>query len=394
MRILFIHEVNYLNKVVYEMHEFPELLALRGHDVTFLHYPESPLVPSRALRAKTERIRGRVHENAELTLITPPTFGGRPIERYVAPLTNTPSVYRAIAQGHFDVVVLYAVPTTGWQAITVARRHGIPVVFRALDVSHRIRRTPVSALIRLAERYVYRNATVLSANNPALAEYCITASGRTGPTKVNVPPVDLSHFEREPLESYRARLGLDESHRVILYMGTFFPFAGLLTLLTTLRPSLEAHRNLRLVFVGGGAVDSELRNLSEEFGLSNQVLFTGVVSYDDLPGYLHAADVAVNPFEREMLTNVALPHKVLQYMAACTPVVSTSLDGIRELLGPDSGVTWVDGPSDVAEAATRLALASPEVRTEIAERQHATVMAKFSQAQAVDSFEATLNSVL
>jgi glycosyltransferase involved in cell wall biosynthesis len=394
MRILFIHEVNYLNKVVYEMHEFPELLALRGHDVTFLHYPESPLVPSRALRARTERIKGRVHQDAELTLITPPTFGGRPVERYVAPLTNTPSVHRAIANGHFDVVVLYAVPTTGWQAITVAHRHGVPVVFRALDVSHRIRRTPVAALIRLAERYVYRNATVLSANNPALAEYCVAASGRTGPTIVNVPPVDLSHFEAEPAESYRARLGLADNHRVILYMGTFFPFAGLSTLLMSLEPSLKSHPELRLVLVGGGAVDAELRSLSERLGLADQVLFTGVVSYDDLPGYLHAADVAVNPFEREMLTNVALPHKILQYMAARTPVVSTALEGIRGLLGPDSGVTWADQPADVAEAATRLAFASAQIRAEIAERQYATVMSKFSQEQAVDSFEATLKSVL
>ena len=33
MKILFIHEVNYRAKVVFEMHEFPELLSLAGHEV-------------------------------------------------------------------------------------------------------------------------------------------------------------------------------------------------------------------------------------------------------------------------------------------------------------------------------------------------------------------------
>ncbi len=40
MNILVLHEVDYLKKVVYEVHDIPELLASRGHDVTFIDYEE------------------------------------------------------------------------------------------------------------------------------------------------------------------------------------------------------------------------------------------------------------------------------------------------------------------------------------------------------------------
>ena len=40
MKLLFIHEVSWRKKVVYEIHDFPELLAMRGHDVTFFEYDE------------------------------------------------------------------------------------------------------------------------------------------------------------------------------------------------------------------------------------------------------------------------------------------------------------------------------------------------------------------
>jgi hypothetical protein len=40
MKILFVHEVSWFSKVVYEIHDFPELLSLSGNDVSFLEFEE------------------------------------------------------------------------------------------------------------------------------------------------------------------------------------------------------------------------------------------------------------------------------------------------------------------------------------------------------------------
>lgn len=393
MRILFIHEVNYTTKVIFEMHEFPELLALRGHDVSFFHYPEAPQKPMRRLRTVRERIPGRVHPDATITLITPPTLGGGPAERYAAPLLNLPSLRREIVHGGYDLVVLYAVPTTGWQAVSIARRAGVPVVFRALDVSHQIRSSAVAPLIKAAERHIYRRADLLSANNPAMLEYCVELSGRTGPSAVHLPPINLDHFAQSVDADLHASLGLTASNRVVLYMGSFFSFSGLDVVVRGMVPQFAAHPELRLVLVGGGEIDAELRALVDELGLQEKVIFTGLVPYTSLPQYLKLADVAINPFRLELLTHVALPHKVLQYMAAGVPAVSTSLRGLRGVLGDAAGVTWADSPDEVAAVAAALATGDPADRARRVKLQRERVAALFTESATVDALEESLLSL-
>jgi glycosyltransferase involved in cell wall biosynthesis len=387
VRILFIHEVNYLNKVIFEMHEFPELLALKGHEVAFFHYPEAPDEPRVSLRTRRERIAGRVHPDATIDLITPPTLGGRRFERYLAPLSNLPALRREIRHGGYDAIVLYAVPTTGWQAVALAKRAGIPLMFRALDVSHKIRRSLAGSLVRRAEKYIYRNATLVSANNGAMAEYCVEFSGRTGPTVVHVPPLDFSHFEEAEDTDLHEELGLSRDSKVVLYMGTFFSFSGLDLVVAGMVDQFAKYPDLRLVLVGGGELDDVLRESAARLGLMDRVIFTGVVPYSRLPEYLKLADVAINPFRLELLTQVALPHKVLQYMAAGVPAVSTPLRGLQSVLGDDSGVTWADGPDTVAEVASTLAHAGASTLAEISRTQLARVRSRFAKAEAVAAFE-------
>ncbi|MEF3405227.1 glycosyltransferase [Agromyces sp. CCNWLW203] len=393
MKILFIHEVNYTEKVIFEMHEFPELLSLRGHDVSFFHFPEHPRVPRRSLRSSIRVIPGRVHPEARIRLITPPTLGGGSLDRYLAPLLGLPALRREIVHGGYDLIVLYAVPTTGWQTVSIARRHDVPVVFRALDVSHGIRDTPVTALIKLAERHVYRTADSLSANNPAMARYCVEASGRTGPTRVDIAPVDLSHFEREAQSDIRPELGLSASDRVLLYMGTFFPFSGLDTVIRALPSLIARDPAVRLLLVGGGELEGTLRATVEELSLEHHVIFTGVVPYSVLPEYLAVGDVGLNPFEPGLVTDIAIPHKVLQYMAAGLPVVSTDLEGLHGVLGDESGVTFVTRPGEVADAAYLIAASDDAARAAIADRQREFADVTFSEEAAVAAFEEHLRTV-
>lgn len=391
MRLLFIHEVNYATKVIFEMHEFPELLAHRGHDVTFFHYPEGG--GKSALRTTRSEITGRAYSDTRLTLVTPPTFGGGALERLVAPILDLPALRREIRTGAYDAIVLYAVPTTGWQTIGIARRAGVPVVFRALDVSHEIRRSVFTPLIKLAERAVYKGAALLSANNPALAQYCVEFSGREGPVAIDLPPVDLGHFE-QAVEDLRPRYGLRETDRVIAYMGSFFDFSGLDDVLTALVPAFEADPDLRLLLIGGGELEPRLRELREQNGLQERVLFTGIVPYADLPAHLAIADVAINPFRSLRVTNVAFPHKVLQYMAAGIPAVSTSLTGLRGVLGDDVGVRWGETPQDVARLALALLDTTPEERAGIALAQRAFVDATFSRERAAEGLEQSIRTVV
>ena len=348
LKILFIHEVNYRSKVIFEMHEFPELLAIAGHEVHFLEFPEDTGIRNASIRTKYNLISGRAYPEAKINLITPPTIGGGFIDRMLASIAVIPLLWKLISKGEFDVVVLYAVPTSGWQTVKLAKKAGVPVVFRALDVSHLIRKGLTSALVQMAEKYVYRRATVISANNRVLGDYVTKLGGRHDSPLVNFPPLDLGHFTTENRDQMRINMSIAQDSFVATYMGSLFSFSGLLRVISDFALLSEAED--RLVIIGGGEIENELRNKVKELKLEKKVIFTGVISYAELPDYLSISDVLINPFESTLVTNLALPHKVLQYLATGIPTVSTKLSGLSESVGDSAGIYWVDSPDQIVEA--------------------------------------------
>jgi hypothetical protein len=129
LKILFIHEVSYRKKVIFEMHEFPELLALRGHAKS----PSWNLMRvDDSGRNRTPQdltsIKGRVHGNATIRLSRPFQIGIPGIDRILAPITMIPVLRRLLRENNFDAVVLYAVPTYGLQTLWLAKSFKVPVV--------------------------------------------------------------------------------------------------------------------------------------------------------------------------------------------------------------------------------------------------------------------------
>jgi glycosyltransferase involved in cell wall biosynthesis len=64
--------------------------------------------------------------------------------------------------------------------------------------------------------------------------------------------------------------------------------------------------------------------------------------------------VTFNSFEPCLTSNVAYPHKVLQYLATGIPTISTKLAGLYSCLNESAGVYWVDSPEEVFNAALKI----------------------------------------
>ena len=393
LRILFIHEVNYLRKVIYEMQEFPELLAARGHEVAFLHYPEGGQPgQSRRLAPRTveEDVAGRAHPDQTVRLITPPNAGGSNLERYLAPLVSLPALARSIDPGRFDVVVSYSVPTTGWQSAAMARRRGVPFVFRSIDISHSLRPTKVGALIKRSERFIYPRADLVSCNNPAIADYCIEHGADPSAIRLNLPPLDVEHFSPGDVPpGLRERIGLPSDARVVLFMGTLFRFAGLEQAIQVFGAHAADDPSVHFVLLGDGEHRIQIEQAALRSGFGERIHLTGRVEYDVLPDYLRLADVAINPFEHSLTTDCALPHKVLQYIATGLPTVSTDLAGLKGVLGDDSGVMFAPRPAAVMEEALRL-LGDPTRREVMREQGRRFAEQRLASDIAVGVFEAML----
>ena len=374
------------------MHEFPEHLAALGHEIAFLQFPEGLSKEEVKALGWKARIPGRVLPEKYLTLYTPQNTAGTLLGRLKTALTFRKSFAEVVGDFRPDVVVSFSVPTSGWQALAVSKKMGIPFVFRALDVSHLIRKSVFSPLILSAEKFVYRNASAVSANNSAMADYCRSMGAEATRTFVDLPPIDLSHFANGVAKrgQIRSKLGISLDSKVILYMGSFFYFSGLPQLVDEFARS--AHDNTVLVLVGGGEQDQELRHQVAKLGLTEKVLFTGFVNFAELPSYLAAADVAVNPMQSSLVSNAAFPNKVIQYLATGLAVATTRLKGLWLTFGDAPGIRYSETPEQVMRDALELAK-SPNL-PELGKANQTLVAGKFSKVEAVKAFENRLQEVV
>lgn len=86
------------------------------------------------------------------------------------------------------------------------------------------------------------------------------------------------------------------------------------------------HPEWSLVLVGPVGVGIDVSRLS---GLPN-VSLLGRKKVDDLPGYIKAFDVCLNPFRMNELTRNVSPLKFYEYLASGKPIVTVDMPGIRD----------------------------------------------------------------
>ena len=133
MNILFIHEIDWLRKVVFEIHTLAELLSLSGHRVCAIDY-ESMWVRDNALdfgSLKTTVIdnAARAYPGARVELVRPGFIKIPGLSRLSTVLTHSREIKRTIRDRKIDVVVLYSVPTNGIQAVRAAKKLRVDAIF-------------------------------------------------------------------------------------------------------------------------------------------------------------------------------------------------------------------------------------------------------------------------
>lgn len=329
MRILVVHEVSYTRKPIFEYHEFPELLSRNGHEIGVYQFDEGK---KRLFLDPLEQKRPmRLSESGQLTIFSP-GFGGTSLAaRLLAVFSTLLHFPLVLIRFKPDLILNYSVPTFGLTANLAAIIFRIPIVYRALDVSHKIRPTRLAPLIRTVERLVYGSSTHISTHNAALAEYCAKTSFREVSISIEYPPVQDSIFDRSPYTQEQARSSFDlptKGGRVFLVLGSLFKFCGVDKLITVFS-STTNHKD-HLIIVGSGYLESKVRELAADIP---RVRVFEPLEFHELPRAFSASDYSLIPFEQTLEADCALPQRALLSLAAGVPVVSLPLKGLSREFG-------------------------------------------------------------
>lgn len=115
-------------------------------------------------------------------------------------------------------------------------------------------------------------------------------------------------------------------------------------------------KNIKLVLVGEGNQEEELKKLAQDLGISNIVDFKGYISHDNIADIYRNSDVFILPSLNEGMSNA-----LLEGMASGLTVIVTDTGGTVELLD-GNGIIIPMGDSDAIVEAIRRLMDHPDER--------------------------------
>jgi glycosyltransferase involved in cell wall biosynthesis len=383
MKLFFVHEVSYREKVIFEMHEFPELLASKGHQVYFFEFPERLGHLWSINRFRKRNLSGRVLKESGITLITPFTISAGTLQRILSLFTTFPTLFRSIRRVRPDVIITYAVPTYGLQLLLIGKILKISVVYRAIDVSHLIRKSIFNTFIKSIEKFLLRKVDYVSCHNVGMLNYVSEKTAKNQQNvAINYPPIQLNDFKRDDIAT--------RDEKLIVFLGTLFLFSGLPNFLIEFKKAKLDLKGYRVVIIGDGAQRKLLEETIKQLDLEKSVDLLGFKPYSELNQYLSKALIAINPFEKSVLTDNALPQKVIQYAAAGNLIISTNLVGLRGLFAQPESIFWVENTSEIPIRIREIENMNAHDRQIHLSNQDMTLTQTLDLEKSVKSFESLL----
>jgi glycosyltransferase involved in cell wall biosynthesis len=347
--VLFIHEVDWQKKVAFDLHELAESLSIIGHKVYVIDFEDSwkrtKLLDLGSLATNEYRGVHRIYNNASITLKRPGFIKLPILDRLSAIITHYYEIEKTVKEKEIDVIVLYSVPTNGLQAIKIAKKYNIPIVFRSIDVLYMLVRNRILRRITHGlEKKVYSNVDKILALTPKLADYVVNEGADKSCVDLLLFGVDTKEFNPNvDTNLLRKYLGISDKDKVIIFMGTLFEFSGLDRYIEQFPGIIKEIPEAKLVIVGGGYLFDKLKRIRTNLGIDNKIILTGFQKFEMMPQYINLAHLCINPFLINNTTRDIIPGKIYQYLACAKPVLATPLEGMKSLIsGENGGVFYSD----------------------------------------------------
>jgi glycosyltransferase involved in cell wall biosynthesis len=182
-------------------------------------------------------------------------------------------------------------------------------------------------LARWAEGIAWRGADFVLPVTHVLVDH-IKARGVPDKRIVVIPNgINEAHFLHAPSpEAARLKIGWPDA-LVLGFTGFVRDWHGVDRVVRWLATA-SAPANAKLLIVGDGPARSDLEELARDLKVSDRVRFTGFVQREQVPDYVAAFDIALQP----AVVPWASPLKLFEYLALEKAIIAPDCPNIKEVL--------------------------------------------------------------
>lgn len=215
--------------------------------------------------------------------------------------TTTRPFFNEISAWHPDVVHSQSEFSTSGFGKRVADKLDIPFVHTYHTVyenythyfcfSKRLGKKIASFLSRII---LNKTDTVVAPSDKVqslLSDYKVTTHIKTIPTGIDVGRFGISP-SAEWIASAKAELGIADDELTPIFVGRLAKEKNISELMSFMADLKE--RRIHLLVVGGGPYLDELKREAAQMGVSDRIVFTGMIDPEDVSKYYHLGNVFVN----------------------------------------------------------------------------------------------------
>jgi len=178
-------------------------------------------------------------------------------------------------------------------------------------------------LANLAARLVLSNADAVLPIRESLSDYAIHHGAR--PDKIRVIPhgIDLSYFEKPPIENFKKSYNISPEKKLVLFAGRLSRENYVYDVVEIARLVLTKRNDIIFVLLGGGVEEKGLNEKIKDFGLSDKFLLLGFQPHNTVLEFRKQADV-----------NLVLMggYSLIEACASGKPVISYDVEWHYELI--------------------------------------------------------------
>jgi glycosyltransferase involved in cell wall biosynthesis len=221
---------------------------------------------------------------------------------------------------------------------------------------------------------------------------------RLDPGKVVVVPngVNPYRFSPKPFQEARWRYRIPLDSRVVLSLGSLFPWVGIETLIDAAPKVLDEYPET--LFVIGSGEEPYLSNIKKAVSRSNLVdafLFFGFIPWDDASWFISTSDICVAPFIFKSTRSGISSLRVFSYLACGRPVIGSDIPGLGDMLEREKmGSSFLMGDHNALARSLIELLGKPERAKEMGERGRKFVLNSHSWERIVTRLEATFQTLV
>lgn len=208
--------------------------------------------------------------------------------------------------------------------------------------------------------------------------------------------VDVQRFQPDPAarSATRRALGVGTAPLVI-FVGNFYEWHDIATLLNAFAQVLLAYPETRLLLVGDGPQRQAMMQHADKLDIGYAVQFTGLVAHAEVPYLIAAADIAVAPVPLMLHDMWLSPMKLFEYMASGVALVASAVGQLTDVIQADRNGCLVP-PGDVAAltAVLQRLIHDPALRMRLGRQAREDAVRTYSWEEYVIRLERVYRAVL